>query len=123
MVKHKYFKINYKIMPMTINVLWENKQYWVMLKFTWQKEIDLTNLPKISLKKPIEQTQKVWKIIKNGIFWAISYLKSKMNSRPPKRDKEEEKKNDRKYRNVNEYKHFRKNKKSYYKNPRVNEMV
>lgn len=111
-------------MPMTINVLWENKQYWVMLKVTGQKEFDLADLPKISLEKQIKQAQEIGKTIKDGVFGAISYLKSKMNSKPPKRDKDEEKrKNKRKYRSVNDYKYSRKNKKNYYKPQRVSEVV
>lgn len=110
-------------MPVTINVLWENKKYGVMLKVTWEQEVDLKELSNL-LKNPLKQSHEVWKVITSSIFWAISSIKSKISSFMPKEKKEVLKtKNNRKYRNVKDYNNTRKNKKYYYKKPRIWEIV
>lgn len=52
-------------MSLTINVLWDKKQYGLMYKMSWQQEIDLANLPRISLKTPFEQAKSTAKFLFN----------------------------------------------------------
>ena len=52
-------------MALTINILWENKNYWIMYKYIWSNEINLENITQITLKTPLEQAKKtiifIWK--------------------------------------------------------------
>lgn len=65
-------------MPVTLNVVGHNKKYGLEYKMVWEKEFDFNSLPKISLKTPIEQAQKTWKIIYNFMKKWAEIIKEKL---------------------------------------------
>lgn len=108
-------------MPITINLLWENKKYWVMVKMTWEQEIDLETITYLynSHKNNLQKIKNTMWTILNKWIW---FLKTKLSKNKEVSELETKpKKKNRKYRN---YKDFQKTKNNaYYAKNRTAEKI